>query len=228
MNKESFLNNTNEKPLIIFDMDGLMFDTETLAIKLWGKIGKEFGYEIKPELVFETIGIGCNETEKIFIGYFGEDFPFWKIRTLREEYAFKHVKENGIPVKKGLYELLDFLEDNKISKALATSSERVKAEKYLTLGKVIDRFDCTVCGDEVKNGKPDPEIFQKVARKAGFNIEDCIVLEDSESGILSASGAGMKPIFIKDIKDLSEGTKKLIFKEFQSLLEVRDYFESIL
>jgi beta-phosphoglucomutase-like phosphatase (HAD superfamily) len=138
------------------------------------------------------------------------------------------MEENGMPVKLGLYELLDFLEDNKISKALATSSERIKAEKYLTLGNVIDRFDCTVCGDEVEKGKPDPEIFQKAAQKAGFNSKDCIVLEDSENGILAASGAGMMPIFIKDVKDLSEDTKKLIFKEFQSLIEVRDYLKSAL
>jgi beta-phosphoglucomutase-like phosphatase (HAD superfamily) len=84
MNKESTLNNSNNKPLIIFDMDGLMFDTETLAIRLWEKIGKEFGYEIKPELVFETIGIDLKGTEKIFLDYYGKDFPFLKIRTLRE------------------------------------------------------------------------------------------------------------------------------------------------
>ena len=138
------------------------------------------------------------------------------------------MEENGIPVKKGLYELLGFLEENGISKAVATSSERIKAEKYLRLGNVIERFDCIVCGDEVIKGKPDPEIFQKVAQKAGFDMKDCIVLEDSENGILAASRAGMKPVFIKDIKDLSEDTRKLIFKEFQSLLEFRDYLESIL
>jgi HAD superfamily hydrolase (TIGR01509 family) len=215
-----------KKLLIIFDMDGLMFDTESLALKMWEQVGKEFGYEIKPELVNKTTGIDCNGTEKIFMDHFGKDFPFWKIRTLREENAYKHMVENGIPVKKGLYELLDFLEDYGIGKAVATSSERIKAEKYLELGNVRHRFDCVICGDEVKKGKPDPEIFLKVAQKAGFTSKDCIVLEDSENGILSASGAGMKPIFIKDVEDLSEGTKKLIFKEFQSLLGVRDYFKS--
>ncbi len=228
MNKGSFLNNKNEKPLIIFDMDGLMFDTETLAIKLWDKVGKKFGYEIEPELVIKTIGIDVKGTEKIFMDHFGGDFPFMEIRTLREEYAFRYMEEKGMPVKPGLFELLDFLEDNKIRKALATSSERIKAEKYLILGNVVDRFDYAVCGDEVKNGKPDPEIFLKVAQKAGFNNEECSVLEDSESGILSASRAGMKSIFIKDVKDLSEDTKKLVFKEFKSLLEVRDFLKSIL
>jgi HAD superfamily hydrolase (TIGR01509 family) len=209
-------------------MDGLMFDTEILAIELWDKVGKEFGYEIKPSLVIKTIGIDFNGTEKIFIDHFGDDFPFSEIRELREEYAFRHMEKNGMPVKPGLFELLDFLEDNKISRALATSSERIKAEKYLKLGNVIDRFDWTLCGDDVEKGKPDPEIFLKVAQKAGFNIEDCTVLEDSESGILAASRAGMKPIFIKDVIDLSEGTKKLVYKEFQSLFEVREYFKSIL
>ena len=127
----------NKKLLIIFDMDGLMFDTESLAIKLWVKVGKRFGYTIKPSHVFETIGIGIDGTKRVLERYFGEDFPFWKIRTLREEYAFNHIKENGIPVKKELYKLLDFLEDNGIKKAVATSSERIKAEKYLRSGNVV-------------------------------------------------------------------------------------------
>ena len=97
MDKESFLNNTNKKPLIVFDMDGLMFDTEILAIKLWEKVGKEFGYEIKPDLVLKTIGIDIEGTKKIFSDHFGEDFPFYRLRALREEYAFKHVKKNGVP-----------------------------------------------------------------------------------------------------------------------------------
>jgi HAD superfamily hydrolase (TIGR01509 family) len=209
-------------------MDGLMFDTESIGIKAWERAGNMFGYEIKPSHVIKTIGIDLKGTEEIFIDQFGKDFPFWKIRTLREEYAFKHMEENGIPAKKGLYELLDFLEDRNIDKALATSSERIKAEKCLRLGDVIDRFNHIVCGDEVKMGKPHPEIFQEAAQKAGFNKKDCIVLEDSDNGILAASRAGMKPMFIKDVKNLSEKMKKLIVKEFQSLIEVREYIKSIL
>jgi HAD superfamily hydrolase (TIGR01509 family) len=191
-------------------------------------VGKEFGYEIKPDLVIETIGIDIEGTKKIFSDHFGEDFPFYKLRELREEYALKHVKKNGVPVKAGLYELLDFLEDKNISKALATSSERTKAEKYLNLGNVLDRFNFTLCGDEVTKGKPNPEIFQKVAQKANFDKKNCIVLEDSENGILAASRAGMRPVFVKDVIELSGGTKKLVFKEFKSLIEVRDYLELIL
>ena len=83
MIKKIFWNKPLEKTLIIFDMDGLMFDTESLAIKLWDKVGKEFGYEIRPSLVNKTTGIDVNGTEKIFLDHFGDDFPFLKIRDIK-------------------------------------------------------------------------------------------------------------------------------------------------
>ena len=221
------MNKKNNKILIIFDMDGLMFDTETIAIKMWKKVGESFGYDIRPSHIIETLGIDAVGTKKILEKHFGKEFPFQKMRTLREEYALNHIEENGIPVKDGLYELLDFLEDNRIKKAIATSSERKKVEKFLSFANIKNRFDCIVCGDEITNGKPEPEIFLKVAQKTGFNSDGCFVLEDSESGIIAASRAGMKPVFIKDIKGLSKSTEKLIFKEFDSLLKTKDYFESV-
>ena len=83
-----------------------------------------------------------------------------------------------------------------------------------------------MCGDEVIKGKPDPDIFIKVARKAGFNPDRCFVLEDSENGIKAASRAGMMPVFIKDIISLSKDTKKLVFKEFNSLFEVKEFLKT--
>jgi len=222
MNKENYIS------LIIFDMDGLMFDTERLSIPAWKKAGEKYGFNIEPAHVIEIIGINIIDTQKIFENYFGKDFPFFKIKTMREKYAFEYMEENGIPVKKGLYDLIDYLEDKKISKAVATSSERKKAEKYLTLANIENRFDYIVCGDEVTKGKPDPDIFIKVAQKAECNPDQCIVLEDSETGIIAASRAGMKPVFIKDIKRLSRSAEKLVFKEFNSLFEVKDYIKSVL
>ena len=217
---------TQNISLIIFDMDGLMFDTEKLAIPTWKKAGEEYGFSIEPAHIAKTIGINVKDTQKVFENYFGKDFPFCKIRKKREKYAFDYMEENGIPVKEGLYELIDYLEDQKIIKAVATSSERKKAERYLSLANIENRFEYIVCGDEVIKGKPDPDIFIKVARKAGFNPDQCLVLEDSENGIKAASRAGMMPVFIKDINSLSKDTKKLVFKEFNSLFEVKEFLKT--
>ena len=220
------MNKKNNKILIIFDMDGLMFDTERLAIPTWKKAGEEYGFSIEPIHIAETIGINVKDVQRVFENYFGKDFPFCKIRKKREKYAFDYMEENGIPVKEGLYELIDYLEDKKIIKAVATSSERKKAERYLSLANIENRFDYIVCGDEVMKGKPGPDIFIKVAQKAECSPGQCIVLEDSENGIIAASRAGMKPVFIKDIKRLSKAAEKLVFKEFNSLFEVKDYIKS--
>ena len=222
MNKENYIS------LIIFDMDGLMFDTERLAIPAWRKAGEKYGYNIEPAHIIETIGIYFKDAQRVLEKYFGKDFPFVEVRELREKYAFEYMEESGIPVKEGLYGLIDYLDEKKILKAVATSSERKKVEKYLAMANIENRFDFIVCGDEVINGKPEPEIFIKVAQKTGFRNDDCIVLEDSENGIIAASRAGMKPVFIQDIKGLSKGAEELIFKEFNSLIEVKDYIKSVL
>ena len=221
------MNKDNHISLIIFDMDGLMFDTERLSIPAWKKAGERYGYNIEATHIVETIGIYFKDAKRVLENLFGKDFPFDEIRELREEYVSEYMEENGIPVKKGLYDLIDYLDDKKILKVVASSSERKKVEKYLSLGNIENRFDYMVCGDEVMKGKPDPDIFIKVAQKAGCSPDQCIVLEESENGILAASRAGMRPVFIPDIKRPSESTERLIFKEFNSLLEVKNYFKAV-
>jgi len=217
----------NKISLIIFDMDGLIFDTEMIAIQAWKKAGEKLGYNFEQNYLIETIGKDIRDTQRVFEKYYSKDFPFNEIRKLSDKYAFKYIEENGIPVKEGLHDLLDYLEENKVLKALATSSERKKVKKYLTFANIENRFDCIVCGDEVIKGKPDPEIFIKVAQNTGFKPDECIVLEDSENGVIAASGAGMRPIFILDIMRLSKDAKNLLFKEFYSLVEVKDYFKLV-
>lgn len=129
--------------------------------------------------------------------------------------------------KQRIYWNRRFEADNNIW-GLNPSNSCVLAEKYLALANIENRFDYMVCGDEVMKGKPDPDIFLKVAQKAGCNPDQCIVLEDSENGIIAASRARMKPVFIPDNKGLSKNVRKLLFKEFNSLLEVKDYIKSVL
>lgn len=214
--------------LVIFDMDGLMFDTERINILAWQKVGMDYGLEISESVIMEAIGLNVIETEKIFTKHFGKDFPYWDAKEKRVQYAIQYVETNGVPVKKGVFELLEFLGEKKILKAVATSTERAHAERNLSLAGVLDKFDLIVCGDEVAKSKPEPDIFLTAAKKLNCDVNTCIVLEDSENGIKAASRAGMVPILVPDIKMPSPEVRMLAFKEFKSLLEVKKYLEGIL
>ena len=209
--------------LVIFDMDGLMFDTERIGISAWQKAGEDFGVDISPTIVIESLGLNINGTEKVFKKYFGNEFPFHDIRKLEVNYTIKIIEDKGIPVKNGLYDLINFLGQKGIMKAVATSTERTRAEKYLELAGIKDKFDTIICGDEINQGKPNPDIFLEAAKRLDCIADECLVLEDSENGIKAAHNANMYPILIPDIKRPSEDVRKLVYKEFNSLIDVRDF-----
>lgn len=201
------VNNMKKLSLIIFDMDGLMFDTERLTISAWEKVGKDFGYELTPTITAGATGLNARDTVFYFKKYLGESFPYFDILKLKLKYVEKYIEQNGIPIKEGLYELLEFLEAKSVPKAVATSTEREKAEVCLSLAKVKDKFDLIVCGDEVLRGKPEPDIFLKAAKEMDCLPNECVVLEDSENGLKAASRAGMYPICIRFKKAFKRSSK---------------------
>lgn len=162
---------------------------------------------------------------KLMMIYFGNNFPIEKIINDRSRIAEEIVKSNGVPVKRGLYDLLDYLEQNNIKKAVATSASRKRALNLLRMANIDKYFDYILCGDEIEKSKPDPEIFLKVSDKLACSPEKCLVLEDSEAGIAAAYIAGMLPIMIPDIKEPNDETKALIFKKMNSLLDVKYFLE---
>lgn len=221
------MDSINKISLIIFDMDGLMFDTERLAIYTWIKAGQSFGIHIPESIVVESIGRDIQGAEKVFKKHLGQDFPYHEIRSLRLKYAHDYIDENGIPGKKGLYELLEFLDQKPVLKAVATSTERERTEHLLLSAGVKDAFDVIICGDDVGNGKPEPDIFLAAARKLNCKKNESVVLEDSSNGIIAASRANMIPFLVFDIKKPERKIEKLAKKTFNSLLEVRDYLQKM-
>lgn len=202
--------------LVIFDMDGLMFDTERIGIRAWMQAGRDHGVPLTPEIITETIGLDIRNTERVFREHLG-DMPFEDMKMRRFEHAFEEIEKTGTPVKPGLPELLDWLTAQGIRKAVATSTERTRARHFMKLGGVLDKFDEIVCGNEVARGKPEPDIFLEAARRVGVHPDECIVLEDSENGLKAAHRAGMKPVLIVDIKRPTPETEKLVFAELDSL-----------
>jgi HAD superfamily hydrolase (TIGR01509 family) len=178
----------------IFDMDGTMFDTETLRFKMLKQASKEiYGKEISDQLLYNSLGISAVTAEKLAKETYGNDYPYKKIRARADELERGYVREKGVPVKEGLYNLLERLKKNGVLIALATSSRREIAEEYLINARVLRFFDITVCGEEVERGKPDPEIFLKAANELNCEPGSCLIFEDSRNGLIAASAAGGHP-----------------------------------
>ena len=185
-------------------MDGLMLDSEKAYYNCALKCSEVFGYGVSEELVLKTMGNNSQETERRFKEDMGDDFPF---RTFMErvwQIQLEYMKSNPIEKKKGLDELLDYLEENKIKKAVATSTRKVIAEGFLGGAGIRDRFDYIVFGDDLKESKPKPEIYLKAIRPFDIPKEKIIAFEDSANGIMSAYNAGLRIIHIPDLAYVSD------------------------
>lgn len=205
---------------LIFDMDGLILDTETISNKLLIDIFSKYDINLNEEIISKTIGLEKKKAIKVFEEYLGDNIPIKDIINLHKKVVNDYLEKNGVPVKLGLIELLNYLDEEKIKKVVATSSYRKVAENVLIRANVYNRFDDIICGDEIKESKPSPDIFLKALEKLNLSDDEVIVLEDSRMGILAAHRAKIKSIMIPDILPADEETKKLYFKECKSLLDV--------
>ena len=214
-----------EIELIIFDMDGLMFDTEKISYQAWKEAAEIYGYAIDQALFEKTIGTNLVKTKEIYLEYFGENYPFDLVRDQRVKISDQLIQSKGVPIKKGLYELILYLKTSPVKIAVATSTSRNRALNLLRLSQLESYFDYILCGDEVTNSKPNPEIFLTVAANLNCAPSKCLVLEDSSLGILAAYHAGMMPIMIPDLLEPNEEIQTLLFKKMKSLIEVKSFLE---
>lgn len=193
--------------LVIFDMDGLMFDTERIYYKAWQEAAKAHGYEMTWDVYTQIVARNSRYIEKVLKEIFGEDLPYKEVEMVKRDMSNQMVAEEGIQIKKGLLELLDALEQKGIKKAVATSSQREKALHYLNLAGIKERFDDIICGDEVMESKPNPEIFVKVGTRLGAKASHTLVLEDSRLGLEAGKRGGMTTVLIPDLVKPDEEMK---------------------
>lgn len=183
---------------VIFDMDGLMFDTEQLTKEIWDELGGKFGYKNVSSVMPDTMGVRLDLSADIFRRHFGEDFPH---REFVEEYRKRFdekIRKDGVPVKTGLYRLLDYLKREGYVCAVASSTSRKRVLQYCDTAKVTGYFQKIICGDMVERSKPDPQIYLTTAKEINTAPETCLVLEDSPNGCLAAYRAGMKVVMVPD------------------------------
>lgn len=189
----------------LFDMDGTMFDTERLRFQTLKQASQELlGQTFSDEYLLQCLGLSATTAEQLAKSQYGEDVPYKAIRTRADELELEWVRKDGVPIKKGLVQVLERLRKSGLRMAVATSSRRAIAEEYLINANVYKFFDVLVCGDEVQHGKPHPEIFEKAAQKLNLSTAQCLMFEDSENGLSSAHAAGGITILLKDIKSPNE------------------------
>ena len=199
----------SECKAIIFDMDGLMLDTERLALKAWQLAGVDFGFPISDDIFISMVGRNRRDSDCTLVEIFGSDFPIGAVRDRYRAYLDGWIDEDKLSVKSGLLELLSFLDKISMPKAVATSTEYERAVHKLSLTNLLEHFPIVIAGDQVQRGKPAPDIFLAAAAQLGVLPENCLVLEDSDAGIQAAYEAGMTPVMIPDMKPPSE--KSLAF-----------------
>lgn len=210
---------------VIFDMDGLMFDTERLATVLWNQVGDELRIDMTEEFLDSFRGQNPTAIRNAFLQRFGREFDFDGCMGRKDELQHRYIEEKGVPLKEGLPELLEYLKGQDIRMAVATSTQQSLAEKMLKIAGVYEYFDAVAYGNKVKRSKPFPDIFQKAAEDLGVPMSECLVLEDSISGVQAGKAAGGYIIHIPDVVVVPEEVKDGITAELRSLRDVIDWIE---
>lgn len=209
----------------IFDMDGLMLDTEKLLVRFWHQAAAEFGYDMTFENVLSIRSLSSKYSVPFLKGIFGEQFEFTEIRARRIELMNSYIDENGFEIKKGLYTLLDYLKSNNYKIAVATATDNERAAKYLKKAGVYEKFDEIICGNMVSRGKPEPDIYLTAAEKLKLEPNECAALEDSPNGIKSAYAAGCSVIMIPDLSQPDDEVRPMLSAVYESLDMAVDFFK---
>ena len=210
---------------ILFDMDGLILDTEKLYCRFWQEAARILGYPMTMEQALGMRSLNRHAGEMKLKSYFGEGISYTEVREKRIELMDAFVEKEGVTTKPGIWELLAFLQEKQIRTAIATSSPIGRTKKYLSSVHLENEFDAIVSGYMVEHGKPEPDIYVYAARQLGLEPENCIVLEDSPAGILAAYRAGCMPVMIPDLDEPDEETRKLLFAQAESLVQFREVLE---
>ena len=212
---------------VIFDMDGLLLDTEPLAARAWTDAAAAIGVEFDGVLALAMVGRNFGDCAAMVRTRYGADYP---VDALLDRWHATYdaiVERDGLRVKPGVVELIDWLELNAIPRAVATSTRRERARAKLVRAALLPRFRDIIGGDEVARGKPAPDIYVEAARRLGVLAAECVALEDSAPGVRAALAAGMTPIMVPDLLAPPGDLIALDLLVLPSLHEVLDHLSAL-
>lgn len=213
---------------LIFDMDGVLFDTERLSAVTWAEAGRSFGFELSEETVKGTIGLDHVLTRAYYARLFGGQFPYEQVEKRHSALFRAHIRAHGVPVKPGVGRILEEARRLGLRVGLGTSSRAVYAHAMFWLAEIDHHFHALVTRDLVQAGKPAPDIFLKAASMLGADPGDCLVFEDSINGIRAAQAAGMRVVMVPDLIEPTPELRAACFAVHSSLAEAADSLEALL
>ncbi|MDE5778933.1 MAG: HAD family phosphatase [Lachnospiraceae bacterium] len=207
---------------VVFDMDGVIFDSESLYRKHWMISGKEYGIEenLMHELCDKIAGATKEHNEKTMKSYLGQDFDYMEFRTVTMNRMDNDIRENGLKLKPGVHEIFRHLKENGYLIGLATSTYQERAERNLKNAGILEVFDKIVYGGMVTNGKPAPDIYLKACEQLGVEPKEAIGVEDSINGVKASAAAGLYTIMVVDMIKPTDEVRLIADKIFDSLFDI--------
>lgn len=212
---------------VVFDMDGVLFDTERLSQRYWEQAGNELGLPGMGQEIYAYLGINSAASREMFTRDHGHQLSYEEWNRIVRGYSADHIAKHGVPMKPGVRELLSYLKQNGIGVALATSTARPLAEKYLRDTGILPYFDQIVTGDMVQHGKPAPDIYLMACEKLGADPAESVAVEDSHNGIRSAAAAGMLPVMVPDMLEPTDELRSLSAAVLPSLHAVIGWIDAV-
>lgn len=207
---------------VLFDMDGVVLDTEALYARFWREAAAALGHDMSYEQALGMRSLSPTAGQAQLESYFGKGVSRAEFRKVRIERMDAYIDVHGVDLKPGIRELLDHLDSKGIPAAITTSSPIERVQRYLGPHGLLDRFQRLCSGAEVAHGKPEPDIYLFGAACLGLKPEACVAVEDSPAGVLSAYRAGCMTVMVPDLDQPDADTEKLLYAKADSLLDLID------
>lgn len=188
----------------IFDFDGILVNSEVVLVKLWERAAGEFNYKFQKENFLQCLGRTAEDIKQIQIDQFGSDYPFDAIYQRVQKYFRATIQADGLPLVPGVLELRQYLEDSRIKMAVASSTYRAEVLYRMEKAGIAHLFTIVLGGDDIQHPKPAPDIFLKTAESLQIEPSGCLVLEDSQSGVLAAKSAGMHVMVVQNLSPVTD------------------------
>ena len=209
---------------VVFDMDGVMFDTEQNSLNGWVYAADKYGFKMSRELVCSTLGLSRENTRRVIEAQVGDAFD--SILEVKNAYVAEQLRQNGVRVKPGLRTLLSFLKSHGYAFTVATSSTQQRAHFLFESTGLSSYFGDIVSGNMVEHGKPAPDIFLKACEVIALPPDNCLAIEDAPAGLIAAHSAGLLPVCIPDLVEPDAQIQKLLYARLDSLNEVIGLLEA--
>ncbi len=211
---------------VVFDMDGVIFDSERLVIECWKEIADKYNVPDIESACHECLGVNSVETRQKFLNRYGQDFPYDEYKKEMSELFHGRYDNGRLPMKAGIVELLQYLKQAGYKVALASSTRSAVVKQELSDAGIMQYFDAVIGGDMVTRSKPQPDIFLKACEELGVVPQVAYAIEDSYNGIRAAAAGKLVPLMVPDLMPPTEEMRGLAKEIFENLLEVKKYLEN--